>query len=197
MSLVGPPPVGGKLCDATWGQSLVGLQEAVVQTPTPRPALDNDSWHAAATAVAMSSRHTTPSRRALKSVHAGDLGPRSGTSLRSLARGARPVRPLGCPAGGPLPFVAFGHDGVGTDAQDPCGIATPTGMHRHRNAWLLHRRRLASLARVQEEDAPCAPWLATAVALLALPRLATAADISPVAVGTVDNLEHQDVARAR
>ena len=37
-------------------------------------------------------------------------------------------------------FFEFGHDGVGTDVQDAGSIANPTGLHRHVDDLLLHRR---------------------------------------------------------
>src|SRR5713226_1146851 len=81
--------------------------------------------------------------------------------------------------------------------QDACGVANPTGMHRHVDDLLLHRRRLPSITLVQQEGAPGTALLAAPVPLLALTSLAMADDIGPLTVGTGQELENHDATRSR
>ena len=84
-----------------------------------------------------------------------------------------------------MPFFEFCHDGIGADVQYACGIANPTGIHRHVDDLLLHRRRLPSITLVQQERATGTALLAAPVPLLALSGLAMADNICAVTVGTV------------
>jgi hypothetical protein len=65
-------------------------------------------------------------------------------------------------------------------------------MHRHVDALVFARRRLTSIPRVQEEGTASTALLATTVPLRALPGLAMADKIGPVAVGIVQGLENHD-----
>ena len=62
----------------------------------------------------------------------------------------------------------IGDDCIGADVQDACGVANPTGIHRHVDDLLVHRRRLPSITLVQQEGAPGTALLAAPVPLLAL-----------------------------
>ena len=66
---------------------------------------------------------------------------------------------------------------MGTDVQDTCGVANPTGVHRHLDNLLLDRRRLPWVAIVQQEGATGTTALSAAVPLLALAGLAMADNI--------------------
>src|SRR5712691_7258693 len=81
--------------------------------------------------------------------------------------------------------------------QDACGVANPTGIHRHVDDLLLHRRRLPSITLVQQEGAPGTALLAAPVPLLSLTSLAMADDIGPLTVGTGQELENHDATRSR
>jgi len=81
--------------------------------------------------------------------------------------------------------------------QDACGVANPTGIHRHVDDLLLHRRRLPSITIVQQEGTPGTALLAAPVPLLSLTSLAMADDIGPLTVGTGQELENHDATRSR
>jgi hypothetical protein len=84
-----------------------------------------------------------------------------------------------------------------TDVQHPSGVTNATGIHRHLDDLLLDRRRLARVARVQQESATGTALLTAAVLLLALPGLAMANNIRIVTVGTVQDLEDHYATRSR
>src|SRR2546425_1312218 len=80
--------------------------------------------------------------------------------------------------------------------QDTGGITNASGIHRHVDDLLFDRRRLPWVAIVQEEGTTGTALLAAAVPLLALPSLAMADNIGPLAVGTVQDLENHDRPRS-
>src|SRR5262245_434544 len=77
---------------------------AVVRTHMPKPCPCDDQWRATANAAAISSRHTTTSRRALRLVHAVDPVPQSGKLPPPPARDAGPVTVVCSRAGAQVPF---------------------------------------------------------------------------------------------
>lgn len=81
--------------------------------------------------------------------------------------------------------------------QDTCGVTHPAGVHRHLDDLLFDRRRLTWIAIVQQESTTSTAVLAAPVPLLALPGVAMADDVDPVAVRTVQDLENPDATRSR
>ena len=80
--------------------------------------------------------------------------------------------------------------------QDTGGITNATGMHRHVDDLLFDRRRLPWVALVQEEGTTGTGLLAAAVPLLPLPPLAMTDNIGPLAVETMQDVEHHDHTRS-
>src|SRR6266436_4634009 len=89
------------------------------------------------------------------------------------------------------------HDCLGTDMQDPCGVAHPTGMPRHVDELLFDHRRLTRVARVQQKGPAGTALLSAPIPLLALPGLTMADHVGSVTVRTVQNLEHHGATRSR
>ena len=80
--------------------------------------------------------------------------------------------------------------------QDTGGVTNATGIHRHLDDLLFDRRRLPWVAIVQEEGTTGTVLLAAAVPLLPLPPLAMTDNIGPLAVETMQDVEHHDHTRS-
>jgi hypothetical protein len=80
-------------------------------------------------------------------------------------------------------FFEFFNDRVSTDVQDTCGVANPTGVHRHLDDLVFDRRRLPWIAIVQQEGTTSTALLSAAVPLLPLAGLAMADNIRALTVG--------------
>ena len=98
--------------------------------------------------------------------------------------------------GGQRPLCVCGHDGVRTHVQYACGVAHRPGIPRQGDALLLHRGRVPSLTRGQEERATGTASLAAAVSLRPLTGVARADHIRAGPVGTVEGLENHDATRS-
>ena len=96
-----------------------------------------------------------------------------------------------------MPFFEFGHDCIGTDVQDACGVANPTGIQGDIDDLSFDFRRLPRVAIVQQKGATGTVLFTAAVPLLPLPGLAMADDVGPLTVGTVQDLENHDGTRSR
>ena len=128
-------------------------------------------------------------------VHAVAPVPQNGPSPRGGARGAPPGIPDGFLGGGQRPLCVCGHDGVRTHVQYACGVAHPPGIPRQGDALLLHRGRVPSLTRGQEERATGTASLAAA-GPRPLTGVARADHIRAGPVGTVEGLENHDATRS-